>query len=125
MPPAVIPLVGDVVRNSQDTAPCPFTTRTREDQQHRNHQEDRHEQEQHLEEPFHLLVPPIQGRRLEHSLRPLPHAANHEVGGEVDDEGDHEEEDPQREEGPVVVGSYRGFSQLGRDGRREGPDRIE
>ncbi len=97
-----------------------------EDDDDREHQNERHEQEKDLEEPFHLLVSPIQGggaRTL--SVQPLPHAPDHQVGGEVDDEGHDEEEDPQGEEGPVMVGAHRGLPQLGGDGGREGPDRIE
>ena len=58
------------------------------------------------------------------SLLP-PDSSHNDVGGEVDDEGDQEQEDPNGEERLIVIRSHRRFTELGRYRRGQCSYRIE
>ena len=58
-----------------------------------------------------------------HHLRSNP--AHDEIGGQVDDERDREQENADDEQHLVVLRSDRRLAQLGRDGRGQGPHRIQ
>ena len=62
------------------------------------------------------IVLAVKFARFKHIGSSFAHAANNQVGKQVDDEGDYKQEDTDRKQGLVVGRSSCGFSQLGSDG---------
>ena len=87
--------------------------------QHQRHDDaDGHGGEHGVREALGALLAEDVRRGGEHRLLP-PDAADDEVGGHVDDEGDAEQQDADEEQHTVVLGSLADLTHLGRDVRRE------